>query len=419
MREISDSAADAGSHLAHPCLTMTTASQLSFCGTEPVGEAMLARAFVSFSQAAASLERSYSQLQSEVQRLRGELEVTNRDLACSLEENRRIRQRVNRILEGLPCGVVVVEAEGSTSTCNPEATDLLGISQGELLTAPLRNLLDHAQSAGGEFKYSPPGKEAKWMAVRHAQLGAEDGRSSIFIFQDISRLKQLQQEHEILRRREALAEMSTALAHEVRNPLGSLELFAGLLAESSLEPQQQRWIEHIQAGLRTLAATVNNVLHFHTHPEPATVSADLGEILRSVCSFLNPVAQQARVAITYDGALDGLRVLADRHRLEQVVLNLALNSFRLMTQGGKLGIAGWQKNGKAYIEIADSGPGIARENLERIFQPGFSTHRGSPGLGLAVCRTIMEQHGGTISAASPPAGGAVFTMEFPFAGDIE
>src|ERR1700688_425591 len=86
----------------------------------------LARAFASFTEAAGSLERTYGQLQGQVAHLRQELEVTNRDLASSLEENRRIRERLRRILEGLPCGVLVIEAGDRISTFNPEAARLIG-----------------------------------------------------------------------------------------------------------------------------------------------------------------------------------------------------------------------------------------------------------------------------------------------------
>jgi two-component system sensor histidine kinase FlrB len=302
-------------------LRMATAQLLSPPRESPrppgeLEEESLAEAFAAFTQAAASLERSYTQLQTEVGRLRHELEETNRDLASSLRENQR-----------------------------------------------------------------------------------------------------LQQEHEMLRRRQALAELSATLAHEIRNPLGSLELFAGLLAESDLAAEEHQWVEHLQVGLRTLAATVNNVLHFHTQPHPALAPADLGQLLRSLTQFLQPMAQRAKVHLELALAPEGMLVAADRHRLEQVLLNLALNSFQFMPSGGVLRIAGHSvsRDGekKIWIEIADTGPGIAPENRQRIFEPGFSTRAGSPGLGLAVCKTIMEQHGGSIRVASQPGRGSSFTLEFP------
>jgi two-component system, sensor histidine kinase FlrB len=214
-----------------------------------------------------------------------------------------------------------------------------------------------------------------------------------------------------------LAELSATLAHEVRNPLGSLELFAGLLAESDLAPQERDWVEHLQAGLRTLAATVNNVLHFHSQPSLGFAPTDLGQLLHSVALFLRPLAQRAKVRIELKPILDAVVVRGDRHRLEQVLLNLALNSLHFMPSGGVLRIAGRKDSssaeGRVRVEVADTGPGIAPENLTRILEPGFTTRKGSPGLGLAVCKTIMEQHGGSIRVASQPGRGTAFTLEFP------
>jgi two-component system sensor histidine kinase FlrB len=211
--------------------------------------------------------------------------------------------------------------------------------------------------------------------------------------------------------------MSAVLAHEIRNPLGSLELFAGLLAGSELAGEQREWVEHLQAGLRTLAATVNNVLHFHSGAPPEMAPLDVGRLLRSLHDFLRPLAQQAKVHLELVQGLDGVMVAADRHRLEQVLLNLALNAFRFMPGGGVLRISGRRRGkaseGSAEIEVADTGPGIAPENLARVFEAGFTTRPGSPGLGLAVCQTIMQQHGGTITAASRPGRGTRFLLEFP------
>jgi signal transduction histidine kinase len=328
-----------------------------------------------------------------------------------------MRQRLEGILEGLPCGVLVMESEGQVVIVNPEARRLLGIAGDAPLAAWLRELLEHTHPSSSEFEYQCDNGQVEWITLRRAQLSAEAGGSSVFMVQGISGLKRLEQEHERLRRRQALAEMSALLAHEIRNPLGSLELFAGLLAESDLDGERRRWVKHLQAGLRTLSATVNNVLHFHSQPRPELAPTDLGQLLRSVHDFLQPLAQQARVRLELQNHVDGVFVAADRHRLEQVLLNLALNSFRFMPGGGWLRFAGIgpARDGSrgTRIEVADTGPGIAPENLARIFEAGFTTRPGSPGLGLAVCRTILEQHDGTISAASRPGRGSTFTLEFP------
>jgi signal transduction histidine kinase len=403
--------------------TLSTLLHPIEAGFVALDEGSLTRAFASFTEAAASLERSYVQLQSEVARLRHELEDTNRDLASSLEENHRMRQRLNCILQGLPCGVLVTEADGRVSLANPETRRLLGSDRNPSLDRALpvwiRDLLDRTQGSRSEVEYRCGSPEAEWITVRCAQLSAEEGGSSIFILQDVSELKRLQQEHEAHSRRQALAEMSSLLAHEIRNPLGSLELFAGLLAESELEEEERKWVGHLQAGLRTLAATVNNVLHFHSAPPAGLAPLDLGQWLRSTYDFLRPLAQRAQVRMKLKHELDGAMVAADRHRLEQVLLNLALNSFRFMPDGGVLNIWGGvilhAGKPRATVEVSDSGRGISAQDRERVFEAGFTTCAGSPGLGLAVCKTIMEQHGGAITVTSRNQL-TTFKLEFPLSG---
>ncbi|HEX9111904.1 MAG TPA: ATP-binding protein [Terriglobales bacterium] len=380
----------------------------------------LARAFASFTEAAGSLERTYGQLQGQVAHLRQDLEVTNRDLAKSLEENHRMRERLRRILEGLPCGVLVIEGGTRIAILNPEAARLLGgaAENKEGLPPALSAALDAARETGEEPELLlPSGGEANpiWIAVRHAWLEPNQPHAtSVFILRDISDAKKLEHDRENLRRQQALVEMSALLAHEIRNPLGSLELFAGLLAEANLEGESQRWIEHVQAGLRTLSATVNNVLHLHNTPQPECTPIDAGQVLDWAYGFLLPLARQTRVELQIINGLRGVSIHADRHRLEQVLLNLALNAFRFMPGGGWLSIRGADlgENG-IEITVRDTGPGIAPDDLPRIFEAGFSTRPGSSGLGLAVCQRILEQHGGAIGVESRPGEGATFRFRLP------
>jgi len=398
----------------------------------------LARAFRSFTEAAGSLERTYGQLHGQVAHLRQELEVTNRNLTVSLEENRRMRERLHGILEGLPCGVLVIEGseeeDGRIASLNPEAARLAGGSFASVSALPraLAAALASARETGEEPELeidagSAEGSEKKtcgdakpaWVAIRHAWLERKpENASSVYILRDVSATKQLERESENLRRQRALVEMSALLAHEIRNPLGSLELFAGLLAESGLEGESRRWIEHVQAGLRTLASTVNNVLDLHNEPPPARAAIDAGELLAWAYDFLMPLGHQARVEIQVMNDLGGVRLHADRHLLEQVLLNLALNAFRFMPDGGWLSIRGIDRGlAGVEIEVRDTGPGIAEQDLPRIFEAGFTTRPGSSGLGLAVCRRILEQHGGRIAVESRLGHGATFRLTLPAASE--
>ena len=241
-------------------LLLHSAPSPSFPAPVSGDEQFLLQAFTSFADAAGSLERSYSLLRAEVGRLRQELEESNGGLARSLEENRTMRQHLDRILEGLPCGVLVVADNGEISRVNPEGRRLLGWGSGgnaesfpqptsvSSLGTELGELLNRARTENGEQEQrvsqtdsSAPGPEVpekeRWLAVRHAAVPEGAPRSSVFILRDISERKRLEQAEQKLQREQALAEMSAVLAHEIRNPLGSLELFAGLLAEVELSPE--------------------------------------------------------------------------------------------------------------------------------------------------------------------------------------
>jgi signal transduction histidine kinase len=253
-------------------------------------------------------------------------------------------------------------------------------------------------------------------------------RSYLQLETEVSRLRQqleeanqdLQREREEHQRWQALGEISTMLAHEIRNPLGSLELLASLLADSCPSPAQKHWIHHMQAGLRMLAATVNNVLQLHNGAQPELAPRDVGEVLRWTVEFLAPLAEQNGMSVELHNRLAGVCMPADVNGLRQVLLNLALNAFRHMAEGGTLLIIGSKEGdgGKeeVHLQVADSGSGIAAEHLPHIFQSGFTTRPGSAGLGLAVSKKIVEQHGGTIAVTSQLGHGTTFTLIFPGRG---
>jgi PAS domain-containing protein len=183
-------------------------------------EQFLVRAFRSFSEAAESLEQSYAKLRAEVERLRRELEECNHDLAQSLEENRSVRAHLDRILEGLPCGVLVISCNGQITRANPEACRLLEMNRdGEAadrdsvstLPSAVNELLAGTRNQTSEIELSIPCGSGKlrWLAVRHAAIVESATSSSIYILRDVSEHKCLEETQAKLRREEALAEMST------------------------------------------------------------------------------------------------------------------------------------------------------------------------------------------------------------------
>jgi two-component system sensor histidine kinase FlrB len=393
----------------------------------------LAAAFASFNQTAGALESSYAKLQAEVLRLRHELEDKNRSLVRSLEENQRMRDYLAHILEGLPCGVLVFDAGMNLRMINPAASRLLqtgGVASNSP-GAPVPRLLGSLLAAlpAEDFEQEQEwvvegGTAPRTLGVTRACLGAPGaGQDSILILRDLTETKQLEREREAGRRTRALAEVATLLAHEIRNPLGSMELFAGLLADAvGDQAELQSWINHIQAGLRSLAATVNNVLQFHSEPAPQLLPVDLVRLVGETVDFLRPLAQQKEMHLEWRRPATPATILADPPRLQQAFLNLALNAFRAMEPGGTLAIRlrPGEDDSPATVAVAfaDQGVGIAAEHLEKIFAPGFTTQGGSPGLGLAVTRKVIEQHGGAIQVESREHVGTTFTLTLPLAVEV-
>jgi two-component system sensor histidine kinase FlrB len=431
--------------------------------------ARLADVFAEFIGSAARLEDSYRTLQGEVSQLRAQLEERNAALQSSMAETERMRSALQRILDSLPCGVIVLGARAAAARqmltaspgigdlpivkanprhapgapirlLNPEAKALLGISSnpaycadipgqaGESLRAAYERVAGdpipgsatsasagHPDEAEQEFSVeTAAGKRC--LAVRYRKLGREgEPDEAVLILRDVTSHKKLEEERESARNQIALAQMATILAHEIRNPLASMELFAGLVEEH--DGEHSDWIFHIQAGIRTLTGIVNNVLSFNSLGTPHVTRVRLSTVLRDGIEFLRPMSRQAGVSVSLDDELGDLEIPADENAIQQLILNLASNAFRHTAPGGQfkvLATTRTQPSGmRAVVEFSDTGSGIHPDYIGRIFEPGFSASGHTPGLGLAVCKRIVEQHQGTISVTSRLREGTTFHLEFP------
>jgi nitrogen fixation/metabolism regulation signal transduction histidine kinase len=175
-------------------------------------------------------------------------------------------------LQNLPCGVLVVSAGGHLQIINPEARRLLQVPAdwapcaGSALPAAFEKIISAGPPAGSvsELECTVPGSPAnRYIGILRANVSEAGDSSSdtIWIVRDTTEEKRLASEREAARRSLALAEVATVLAHEIRNPLGSMELFTGLLADATAQmPETRQWVTHLQAGLRALSATMTNVV---------------------------------------------------------------------------------------------------------------------------------------------------------------
>src|SRR5882724_2676635 len=292
-------------------------------------EATLSEAFSSFVNAANVLERSYGDLQEEVGRLRMELQESHCDLERSLRENELIRNWLSGIVVSLPCGVIVLDEAGRPKLRNQEAIKLL--SDGN--PATLKIFSDAArQKTGREYEYELAAAQGqRAFSIKRAPLAASANanRESVVIVREITEQRQMEKEREANRRMQSLAEISAMLAHEIRNPLASMELFASLLGDTIAHgTEEMEWVQQIRAGLRLLSATVNNVLQFYSQAPVALFPLQLSDLVRTTISFLTPIAQQHEIKIVFDSQASNGTIDGDTHKLQQVFFNLAVNAFR-------------------------------------------------------------------------------------------
>ncbi len=383
-------------------------------------EALLAR-FDQFIESANRLESSHRELQDEVARLRRELEERNQELVKSLAEVDSTRQTLLCILEALPCGVVLLDHTGAGAiVANPEAQKLLWKpgKTGEELPAALQAVMQRALNCASseEEIFANETVPARWLSVKATRVSlsakSENAQHHLLIIQDISAEKEMELEREKARNSLALAEMSSVLAHEIRNPLGAMELFIGLLrSQTSLSAEALGWTDHLTAGVRSLAATVNNVLQFYTTGSFSMARIAVKPIVEESTAFLRPVASERGILLKTQNKAGGAEIDGDAQALRQVILNLCSNAVRHSADGGVVKVSASQADGKVRIEVRDSGSGIAAEHLPHIFEAGYSASGRSSGLGLAVCKRIVEAHGGTLGVERTSERGTTMYLE--------
>jgi two-component system sensor histidine kinase FlrB len=405
--------------------------------------AVLTSAFAAFISASSRLENSYRQLQEEVSVLRVELSARNAALDTSLAENERMRLDLQQIVDSMPCGVLVLDGEGEISMINPESGRLLGLDGAhfpEGSTTTLRQISAlsgiNLESSYGDAPCNDSGLEfcvnqpsgKRWLEVRNRPLSQQFGRSqqpgregkpdrTILILRDITAQRRAEQERGAAREAMALAEITTILAHEIRNPLASLELFAELIENDG--DRRQQWISNLRAGILTLSGTVNNVLSFHGSGTLKLAPVSLSALIGNAVAFVQPLAHQSAVSLEWSADHRPHPVMGNDSALQQVVLNLISNAIRHTPAGGSVSVSLRTEHGTArgknqvIVEFSDTGCGIRPDQMERIFEPGFSGSGDTSGLGLAVCARIMKQHGGQICVANRVQCGARFALSLP------
>jgi len=218
----------------------------------------------------------------------------------------------------------------------------------------------------------------------------------------------------------ALGEMAAGLAHEIRNPLGGIQLYANLLRKDvSDRPEMVQIIDKMITGIRSLDALVTDVLALTHTVQPKFAKEDLVKITQSTMDLVQPLITEKQSQISFNSPMS-LLMNCDRNMLQRAVMNLLRNAIEAAGENGQVMIDLNVKHQSIIMQIADSGPGIDAEIADRIFNPFFTTKDTGTGLGLSIVHRIIEAHEGSIKVGKAPLGGALFTIKLPYSkGDAK
>lgn len=350
-----------------------------------------------------------------------------------LQAYRRSRQQLKdsqlfaaEIVANLPIGLVVTGHDGAITHINGDAAALLGVTAMDVLNRPVGEILpsaviELAAEASGE---SPVTRELLVQTgqgefpanVGVAPVLADEGDSlgTIFILSDLTEIHRLQADVKQREKMAVVGNLAAGIAHEVRNPLSSIKgyatYFAGLFDEGS---ENRKAATVMVAETERLNRVISELLDFSRPSDFKYREADMDMVMDTVSRLLQQDAASQGIEIAVDVEPDMPPAELDADRMVQALLNIGINGIQAMDSGGRLSLKAHRAETGLVIEIADTGNGIAEEDLSTIFDPYFTTKNQGTGLGLAVVRKIVEGHGGSVDVASTMGKGTTFTITLP------
>ncbi|HRX85725.1 MAG TPA: ATP-binding protein [Phycisphaerae bacterium] len=216
----------------------------------------------------------------------------------------------------------------------------------------------------------------------------------------------------------ALGEMAAGVAHEIRNPLAGIQLYASLLIKDLDGDARCRDLaERIDAGVRTLDGIVTDVLAFAGGAEPQCAAVVLADVVQACVASVEPVRRVRDAEIVVDESVAACVLRVDAGQVQRALLNLIFNALDAAGAGGTVWV--FTKPGETArscaVHVADNGPGVPEELKDRIFNPFYTTKDSGTGLGLAIVHRIAEAHGGSIAVMDRAGGGAEMVLSLPLA----
>ncbi|HRZ87272.1 MAG TPA: ATP-binding protein [bacterium] len=359
-------------------------------------------------------------------------------LSRSLAEKTRELFRVNtlsaRILEAMTGGVITTDRNDMILFANNYAQQILDIPIHNLIGTHWRGLFpvdesmsvfdQGAPSTNIDIPVATPGGETKIFNINISYLfdEREEPTGKVIIFYDVTELRELRQKVRQNEKLVMMGEMASDMAHEIRNPLasicGSIEM---LKEQGGFDRKAQKLVEIILKEGEHLNMIIEEFLYYTKGKPPALRAWNLVQLVSDIVAMLRALPRFAdgTVKLAWRPPERNVVVSIDADQIKQVVINMVNNAADAMPNGGEIAVSVLAESDAAgrwaRLTVADTGVGIPRQFLKRIFEPFFSTKDAGYGIGLALSQKIVENHLGTIDVWSEEGKGSRFTVSLPLA----
>ncbi len=389
--------------------------------------------YILFQETTRKYREAYEQLEAQFESLTVKLEETNIDLQKRVEERDRVTNYLNNILDSMSGGVLVVDLNGQITHFNQEAEELTGYGQDQVLGYPYADII--GLSDGRQLTAMHTLDTSERLLNKEKTLRRADGRliplgfstsllrdeqgtvlGAVEVFNDLTEVKRLEAEVQRVNTLAALGEMAATVAHEIRNPLGGIAGYAGML-ERDLDGDDpnRRLVHRIIEGVGRLNRIVSSLL---TYTRPLRLNAypvNLVELVEETTAFFEIDLERQRddIAVKRDYAAEPLVCRLDPEQLQQVILNLLQNATQAMPEGGTLHIRVFAEGDTGAFCIGDTGIGMEADVRDKLFTPFFTTKEDGTGLGLVTSKKIVEAHNCAIRVDSQPGQGTQFYVHLP------
>ncbi len=338
-----------------------------------------------------------------------------------------MRTYTRNVLESMANGLITVDRSLRIATYNPNALEILRKTKDELdgklvseilpLEDEIRQVLSDADSIlEKEVKINGDGKGKSFLALTVSPLKDQESsrpRGAVVILRDMTIIRELEQEVITSEKFAALGRLSAGVAHEIRNPLNSIKGFIQYFQKKlALEPEDYRYTDLMLTEVDRLNRVISKLLAYSKPREPRLTIRSAEEIVDHCVRVVEREARESGVEIIVEPSDPDLPlVMVDSDQMTQVFLNILINAIEATPSGEKVSIAlVGTHNGRLQVVTSDKGAGIPRENIDKLFDPFFSTKKKGTGLGLAIVKSIIEGHGGDIDVESEPGNGTKFIV---------